>query len=222
MFQVGTGFYVRDNVEQEKRILHPATVTATSDTTLVACLQDDRLSLAPNSTITIYYDHHGEFMQLSVRVCSVTPSLGSDEGDGSETNDEPAPYGCSFVFEPIGQSCSAESRETFRVCTALGEMTTAVGEDENCALVDISSTGISVITKQSLAIDAVVPVVLRFQGKRFAGHAVVKSTRKLSRGRTRYGLHFLTSKENCEIARGAHYVVATLQQQHLQRLSASA
>ena len=96
----------------------------------------------------------------------------------------------SFIigFETTGEPVSAEGRQSFRVSTATSGLTARIGE-EACPLLDISATGIAVISRATHLPGETVPVSISYDGRSYSGTARVQGIRKLPDGRIRFGLH---------------------------------
>lgn len=200
----GTGCFVQVPDDSSQRILHSAVVQGFANNTYTAELQEDAALLESGQDIFVYYESSGKFARQPARIDLIADT----------------PSGRRFSFQFTGDAVSGETRQCYRVSTIMAAVTATFGDEENCRVVDVSPTGFAVIaTEQYMATD-IVEVTIRFEGETFKGQGRIESVKELSLGRIRYGLHCVDGKATDETLRkGLQQISATVQRQHLRRLS---
>lgn len=200
----GTGFFVQVPDESDQRILYSAVVRDFTENTYTAELQGAAVPLESKQDIFVYYEFKNEFMRQPACIDVVVDT----------------PSGRTFAFQFTGDAVSAERRQCYRVSTVMSNVTATFGGEETCAVVDVSATGFALIAaKQYKGADIVEATVL-FEGESLSGQVRVESVRELSEGRYRYGLHCLKGEANDEkLRKGLQQISATVQRQHLRRMS---
>ncbi|MCL4197828.1 MAG: hypothetical protein KJZ69_10085 [Phycisphaerales bacterium] len=225
MLSKGAEVFVTCGRDADKRILHPATVLAVSGEVFSIQLSGGDLTVSAGATVLVFFDLNRQFTKQSASVVAVhDPRTGCGDGDASQLaapgakNGGPV-FGCRLVGQPI----SAESRESFRVCTVVANITGDLGIEKNCPLMDVSATGFAMIAKSSYKISDVVAAVLRHEGKEFRGRAVVQSVKELPGGRFRYGLHCMEERHGeSSLRKGCQQISMACQRAQLRRLAANA
>ncbi len=159
--------------------------------------------------LLLYYDLNREFVKQAARVVEVI-----------EAEDDPS-LPALVKFELIGGPVPAESRQCYRVVTALCDLNATIGDTERYRLVDASVTGFGVIGKPGLRKGSNLPVTLRYEAKAYTGSACLQSIKVLDAGRTRYGFSSNES-DTSELAEGLRAISLGVQRQQLRRISGAA
>ncbi len=140
--------------------------------------------------VVILYEEGRRFVAQEAVVQGIIDCEAEDERCFEETShidldEESRPV--SVVLERIGDPALAESRECYRVRTAVLNVTVDFGSCPECELVDISRTGFAVLSDESVEEDSLVEAALP-NGESFVhGHVRIQSARQLRNGRYRYG-----------------------------------
>ena len=200
----GTGFFVQIPDGSNERILHAALLEDVEGSSYTAQVKEDEAPLKGGQSIFIFYELKGEF----VRQPASTSAL-------SHT-----PAGINFAFEFTGEPVSAERRQCYRVSTVLAAVTATFGDEENCAVLDVSATGFAVLAEKQRKVGDVVDTIVRSGNENFSGPVRIESVRESNCGRFRYGLHCLDAmSEGKALRNGLQKISATVQREHLRRLS---
>jgi hypothetical protein len=153
-----------------KHMLHPARITEAGARGCTAELDEPDVLLGPGQEIFVYYYLKHRFVKQAARIDAVMET-------------EPT---LVVGFQTDGEPMPAESRESFRVSTVMSDLTATVGAEDECRLLDVSTTGFAVEATQRYEVGQVVSVTLRYQGRQFSGKARVQSIRELDLGKVRY------------------------------------
>lgn len=194
--------------ETSRRLLHAAHL-GSFDEGVVTVQRGDVPTLDRGTELLLYYEINHKFMKHPARVLEIV-----EESQDDETL-------LAFKLELIGQPVSAESREWYRVVTALCGLTASIGDERECRLVDTSVTGFALIAKPGYKIGANMPVVLRYEGATFSGNACLQSVRPLDAKRTRYGFS-RTDSATSELANGLRTISLEVERMQLKRRSRAA
>jgi len=224
MLSKGAEVFITCGRDADKRILHPASVLAVSGNVFSIQLSGGDLPISAGATVLVFYDLNRQFTKQSGNVVAMhDPRTGCSTGDATNlaanaTKGGGAVFGCELVGQPI----SAESRDSFRVCTVVANITGDLGIERNCPLMDVSATGFAMIAKSSYRISDVIAAMLRHEGKEFKGRAVVQSVKELPGGRFRYGLHCMDERNGeSNLRKGCQQISMACQRAQLRRLAAS-
>ncbi len=203
MLSTDDGVFLRLTIGAGKRILHPAKIVRVDKGLFTASFDDPSIRPQAGQSATLYFSNlAGEFFQQPVRIDAVM-------------QDEQSP---TVGFVTVGDPVSAESRQSYRVSTALAGVTADVGKEPACPALDVSATGISVVCSGPVTLGAIIPVAVRFEGTGYSGSAVVQSIEPLSTGRSRVGLHHAAAgAEGMSLKRGLEAVTAGVQRRQLRR-----
>ena len=200
----GTGFFVQIPDESNERILHPALVEDVEGCSYTAQLKEDEAPLKAGQNVFIFYEFKGEF----VRQPACASALSHIQS------------GINFAFQFTGEPVSAERRQCYRVSTVMAAVTATIGDEENCAVLDVSATGFAVIAAKQRNIGDVVDTIVRSGDENFSGQGRIESVRESNCGRFRYGLHCVDAMPKGEALRiGLQKISAAVQRQHLRRLA---
>jgi len=116
-----------------------------------------------------------------------------------------------FVCEPTAAPVSAESRHTPRIPTVASDLVATVAVGELCPVLDLSVSGLAVMSSATLEIGDVVAITIEGGDGSFTGSACVQSTRELWEGRFRYGLYCLEDTGDADLKAGLGHLAATMQ-----------
>jgi hypothetical protein len=192
--------------EAEERVLHPAKVIEAGDPGYTAELNEPDLPFVAGQDVFIYFDHRRKFMKQAVRIDAVLQT-------------EPKVV---IGFQTVGEPMSAESREWYRVSTALAGLNAGFGDEKSCRLLDVSSVGLAVEARQRYRIGDVVTITLEFEGKQYSGQGRIQSIRELEKGKIRYGVHSIDDKTTGgDLHKGQQIISAALEREQLRRLARS-
>jgi len=222
MLSKGAEVFVTCGRDADKRILHPAKVLSMSGDTYAIQLHGSELDLGAGSRILVFFDlNHVFSKQVGEVVAVIDPRAGVGEDNAQNltinaSKNAGVVIGCNL----IGQPSSAESRESFRVCTVVANISGDLGIERNCPLMDVSSTGFAMIAKSRYKISDLVAAVLRHEGTEYRGRAVVQSIKELPGGRFRYGLHCMSDKiSDGSLQKGCQQISMACQRAQLRRLA---
>lgn len=230
MLAIDAGIFLRMPLESDKRILHPAVIKECREKVFTVEV-DEPLKLEAGDEILVYYEIKREFMQQPARVDAVLmsdPEAEPDDesaGDAEGESDREAetPVKMMIGFETTGDPVSAESRQCYRVSTALAGLTTQLGNETGCQLLDVSASGFSVISSARHKLGSIVPAVLHHDGRTYKGKACVQSIRELEPDRIRYGLYCVENRSiTGDLQKGMQTISMAVQRQQLRRLAGSA
>lgn len=200
--------FIHLNSEADERVLYPLAVLARQGMSwTVAALKED-LSVESGQEVTLFFQLRQEFMQQAARV-----SARHEEVDG-----------CEFELELLGNPCSAETRQCYRVVTIVSDRWLKLGDErERCQIVDISATGCAVISEQVLQIGSIIPAEMTHGNAEYRGSLCVQSIKEAGKGRIRYGLHCVENQQKSEnLDQGLRLVCLEVQREQLRRLSGAA
>ena len=95
---------------------------------------------------------------------------------------------------------------------------TATVAGKQCVLTDVSATGFSVLSPESLTAGKTVAIEVEFEAKKYKGSARVQSVKALPSGKTRYGLLCTGAPGSSDnLGQGLQRISAAIQRQHLRR-----
>ena len=163
------------------RRLRRSVVLAVSKEDLTIQFVAEPFAFETAQEVLMYFNGKREFMQQVVRVKEFCePEEGS--------TDRP-----TFVVEPVGDSISAESRQTYRVSTLSANLSATVGTESEISVQDLSATGFAVLAAGDYQIGQTIDVEIGHGTQKCHGIASVQSIRQFGPGRIRYGLRALDS-----------------------------
>lgn len=202
MFASGKGVFVQIPDGSVQRVLHPATIVAVDSGVLALEFSDPDFLPQAGQAVLVFFDRKGEFTQQAGRIGGVRAS-------------EPrAVVGVELVGKPV----SAESRQSYRISTAVSGLTATVGSIENCRLLDVSATGFAVLTDKPLTIGDIVKAVLSLDGDTFTGEVSVQNAGTFADGLTRYGLYCVSEGEpGYDLQSGLLRISVHVQREQLRR-----
>jgi hypothetical protein len=175
MLKVDSELHIQDPSIQNKRYLHKGTVLEVTGDAIIAAYANSRFEIENEQEVAVFYNHNRKFLQQAAKVLDVLDD---------ETQ-------LVLKIETRGDPVSAEGREHYRVSTASADIKATIGDEGDCALVDISAMGFAVITHQNLNLGSSVTAAVTYVGEDYSGTVCVQSVRDLGRGRIRYGMRYL-------------------------------
>lgn len=200
--------YLRNPNENDDTILHPLQTTQRRDSKWTVMTLEPGLAIDPETELLIYFDVRQQFMKQSAIVTSVE----------MHENDH-----LTVELELVGEPMSAENRQCYRVCTAVGELVMTFAGETDCAIVDISATGCAVVSSVPHQVGALLQASISFKGKLHEGQVAVQSLRAYRGKRYRYGLHCIEDRGNrSDLAKALQQLGMQVQREQLQRLSGAA
>jgi len=188
--------------DSDERVLHPCKISkiidVKDDTYVCEFAQEEELLLEEDMAALIYFEDARKFMQQCVRICTVTK----------------AESVFRITIETTSNPVSVESRECYRVSTVMLELTVTVATEEDCPLLDVSASGMSVTTTTPLKLGIQIPVKLSYGGREYAGEVIVQSTCEGDTGRIRHGFHCIEDpSRGGDLQQGLQLVSASIQRQ---------
>lgn len=204
MLTVGTELFFRFACDTQKGALRPAKVLSAVDGVMSAAFEaPEDLKLQPGTEVMVFFTRQNTFMQQPARIELVAV-------------DQPLP---TLAFRLEGEPVSAESRECFRICTVIMDLTVQFNGKKNCPLLDVSVDGFAVRSAEDLPVGKSVAVSFVHEGKSYNGNARIQSARQLAPGQFRYGLLCVRDTRNAnDLSKGLREVAMTLQRQQARRL----
>lgn len=204
MISSSTPLFFQFPTETSRRILHPLDVLENDAGAITARFHEPGHEPEPEQDVLIYYEIRREFMQQSARIVAVLET-------------EPSTV---FAFHTTGEPVSADSRECYRVSTALLDIPCTFGDERDRPVRDVSATGLAVISTQRLSIGDTLEVAFRYDGIDAKGSVCVQSVRELPDGEVRYGLHSIgKDKPSREFRDALNRISLAVQRLQLRRLS---
>ena len=205
MLGVGDGFYIQTSGGADSRILHPAKLLSGDGDNYSAEIEAQDLTLEEEQNVLVFYEIAQKFVKQAAKITAVSQSEGENPTIG---------------FRSVGEPVSAEGREHYRVSTAAGDLTAALGVEKQCRLLDVSSIGFSVFATNKHAIGTTLDAGLFHHGNSYTGQVCIQSVRDLDDGRIRYGLHCVDDKQGgANLEQGLRKMTMDIQRKQLRRLS---
>lgn len=203
MVGIGDGFFIEIVSETAARILHPAKVMGTKEGGFVAELEEAKVSLDEGAEFQIFFEVKNKFVKQSAKVSAFFAG-------------EPNP---TIEFTTEGEPVSAECRQQFRVSTVMVDLTASLGKQTDCKLLNVSASGLSVLTAATFELYATPDASVRHEGKTYSGRVSVQSVLPMGKGQIRYGLHCVDSSGNLET--GLRKMTMAIQRTQLRRLASA-
>ncbi|HMN41827.1 MAG TPA: hypothetical protein PKE29_13360 [Phycisphaerales bacterium] len=190
--------------DNNRRVLHPATLVSTGAEGLTAEVGSEGLRVEPSQDLLLYYQVDNKFVQRPICVEGVLESEGRR----------------IVSFVTTGDAVSAESRQCYRVATVIAGVTASVGSETRVPVNDVSATGFSIVSGSEYTVGTSVPVTMVHEGKKYTGTACVQSIRELQPGKNRYGLFCLSGKVGGgNLAQGLAQISMAMQRAQLRRMA---
>ena len=230
MLGKGTNVFLQFPQEARTRLLHQGTVVDLAPDAFQAIFDEDSLPLEAGQELMIYYETQRKFMKQSVRVIAVhgggalTDAIAvATEDNGAEaTTATVVCAGLAAALALVGQPCSAESRQCYRVSTAVSDHRAELA-GEDCKLLDVSATGYAVLSKKVHKVGQVLDGAVMLRRETFRGRVCVQSVKDLGSGRFRYGLYCADERTRIGgLKEGLPKLTMDLQLEQLRRRSGAA
>lgn len=205
MLDTNKPLFLQVNNESENRVLHPGRIIGVDDNTYTCEFdQEAELSCEEDEIAFIYFEDGRTFMKQSARICSITEAESKFE----------------ITLETTSDPVSAESRVCYRVSTVMLDLTVSVADEEDCPLLDISASGMSVTITSPLKLGDEIPATLSYHGREYTGQVIVQSVCELGTGRVRYGFHCVQNRRRGgNLAQGLEVVSASVQRLLIKRMA---
>ena len=210
MAKLATRFLLRIPNAPEGRTLYPGTVTLCGQGLYTAELEsgEENLPIEPEQFVQLLFHDGHTFLQQGAEVVGVEEL----EVDGDVTT--------TVQFRIAGEPVSAESRECYRVSTAIACHSVVVDDAHRCPVTDACATGLSFVSSEAWAAGDVVTVKLTFENQTYTGRCSVQSVRRMRRGRLRYGLYCIEDgRTRGSLPKGLQKLSMAVQREHLSRLA---
>jgi hypothetical protein len=202
MLSTGAGMYLHLPSSGPKRVLHPGTAISVDGDRCTIELNEARVPIEAGQNVFVYYELQQQFMQQPGHVDAVMHD------------------GRTIVvgLELRGTPVSAESRQCYRVSAAVTGLRAEVGGLRDCPLIDVSLSGLSVLSRGTLMPGDIVDVAITFEGVAYTGQACVQSAVPKDEDRTRYGLHCIEDRRSSgNLQKGLQQMTMRIQQIQLRR-----
>ena len=210
MPQQGSKVFIRFASQAKNPILHPTTVIkAQSTSSFVVQPEDSTQPFEAGLELMIYFEFAGKFVQQPARVEALP---GEDPEAGIE-------------LKTLGEWVSAESRQTFRVCTVMTDLDATFGGETGCPVNDISATGFAVIVSgdNKYKVGQIVDAELPYQDKTYTGQVSIQSVCEKPDGTVRYGVNCVKGDNAAgSLTKGVRHISMAEQRRQLSRMSRSA
>ncbi len=200
--------FIRFPNESTNRILHAVKVVEVGGSdNLTVKPENPELPLEAEQELLIYFEKNRKFMQQPAKVEALL--------EGEE--------GVVAAMKTVGEPVSAESRQCYRVSTALSKLTTTFDGVGGCSLRDVSVTGFSVLSKKQYKNGQIIDAEIRFEGKRYVGKTSIQSVTPMEDGQIRYGVNCVKAAASAtSLSKGVQQISMSVQRQQLNRLSGGA
>lgn len=214
-------FFVQIPLPPEKPTLYPATVLNFRDGAYTAVSTEAVRALEVGAECIIFYEIDREFMKHPARLDAFMTCDPEDELTTRDLIDLPVSDNlCVFGFQTVGDPVSAENRQCYRVSTVMADVTSTIGDEEGCKVLDVSTTGFSVYSSEQYDVGAVLDAKLQFQDKTFSGKVCIQNVIEHFSGKFRYGMYGINNATGtCDLEKGRQYINMEIQRQQLRRMT---
>jgi hypothetical protein len=186
------------------RVLHAGIIAAIAQDRWTIEFKDSKLPIKTGDGWLIYYHESQDFAQRRVQI--------------EEKSKEGPPL--RVVMKVIGDAVSVDVRQEYRVSAINAELTATLGTEEDCAVQDISMSGLGLVSGRKYSIGQTLDVTLHFEDEDFSGRVVVQCSRPFDGNRTRYGLRgVFDAKGGDPLQTGLMRMVTGVHRQHLRHIS---
>jgi len=200
MLDVGTTMFLLIAGESKQKILHRGKVVH-SDEQVFICEFQEHIWPDVGADVNAYCEVRGKFYQQGAKVMAQVQAA-------------PCPI---LAFRRVGEPVSAEQRETYRVSLVTADIKATVGDEQRCAVVDVSPVGLAVVTAREYPVGGLIEVTITCEDETLKGEARVQTVRTRPDGKFRHGL--LAMRENVKMRQGLERLTATMQRMQLRRLA---
>jgi hypothetical protein len=203
----GSPVYLGRDGPSGGRLLHPGVIVAMAQDRLTIEFENNGPSIQASDRWQIYYHEFQEFVQRRVQI-----EEKSKEGSSLRV-----------VMKVIGDVVSTNTRQEYRVSTMDAGLTATLDTEADCAIQDISMSGLGLVSGRKYSIGQTLDMTFRFAEEDFSGRVAVQCIRELDGGRTRYGLCALPDDKDGDTLRiGLMRVALGIHREHLRRISGAA
>lgn len=204
MLKEGSPVYLGLDYPSSDRVLHAGIIAAIAQDRWTIEFEDSKLPIKTGDGLLIYYHDIQGFVQQLVKIEEQSKK-------GSRLR---------VVMKLIGDVVSAETRQEYRVSAIDTGLTATLGIEANCAVQDISISGVGLVSGRKYSIGQTLDVTLHFEDEDFSGQAVVHCIRQLDGNRTRYGFRgAFDAKGEDPLRTGLMRMIMWIHRQHLRRIS---
>ena len=210
MLSQGDLLYIQRPTQSQQRILIPLDIVAMQQGQIIIETSELFDWLPEDGQVMVYYDQRREFVKQSARMEVHVHEETEDQVDGV----------MRYAVELLGESVSAESRQTFRVSTVISGRTAQFADEGDVPLVDVSASGYAVIASGKHNVGEIIKTTLVHDGREFTGTACVQSICQLDPSRIRYGMYCVEKRQpGNNLNQGLLTVSMAVQREQLRRLS---
>lgn len=185
----------------KKRVLRPGIVIGVESDVCLIQLEERAPGMEEEMDVFLHFEEKRKFLQQSARILRLV-------------SEEPPVLSVQLHGTPV----SAESRQAFRVSCLSSNIKAAVGAESGCEVVDLSVTGFAYYGQAEHETGSRVKVVLSHEGKDYAGHGTIQSSRRVTAKLLRYGVHCTDSAKDT-LARSLTSINLAVQAEQLRRLA---
>lgn len=189
--EVSEYLFVRDNRKTGGEELVPGRILWTDAALVAAQFEAARINSESESDVLMFFHLNGTFVQQAASISGVTeltPVNVASEGESEKMDVRSASEKVIVALERRGEPVSAENRECFRLRNPSLDIDVNINGDANCALTDISQTGMAVICGTRYERGTILETYVHYEGLTVEGPARIQSVKELRTGRFRYGL----------------------------------
>lgn len=195
-------FQISDN--SGELILLLGKVVELKDNLYTAELEKEGLILKEREDLFICYKIKQKFLRQAARIDTVTQTEAK----------------IMVQFETLGDPVSGEKRQSYRVSSIGVDLKAKFGREENCRVVDLSSTGFAVYGAERHKIGSRVKAVLHYEEGSFSGMVAIMSARERSKGKIRYGVYCVDDeKSGSNLKKSLTQISLAIQRRQLARFS---
>ncbi len=207
MLREGSPVYLRFDDSSGDRMLQAGIIAAMAPDRWTIDFETREPLLKLGDERLIYYHEIKKFVQRPVQI-----EERSEEGPLSRV-----------VMKLTGDASSAETRQEYRVSAIDAGLAATLDTEQNCAIEDISISGVGVICRRNHSIGKPLDVTLRYENNEFSGRMVVQYGRALGVERTRYGLRgVFEAGDGSPLRSGLTRMALAVHRQNLQRFAGAA
>ena len=172
IFKTGVDVYVELPGGNGDRRLHKGQVCESAEDRVSIRMKDVRIGIDSGIDVALYYDLDGGFVRQPAEVCHV---------DRSRTE-------LRIDLQAAGDPEGAEDRTHVRANTLRRSLSVWMEGGEICRVNDVSSVGLSILSKERLGIGQERRIRIVLDGTAYEGIVQVRSVAPLAAGITRYGM----------------------------------
>jgi len=201
MLKTGDRIHFLNPEFTDKRVLHTGTVQALEDGEVVADFPPPSFPVEADGEFIVFYESRRQFVQHMARIAEVRET-------------EPM---LVARLELVGDTAPAEGREHYRVTTISADVTATLGDEQECKVVDVSSTGFAVLSTQACSIGESLQASIKHEDEVCSGLVVVQSVLE-RRDSTRYGLRYVNQGDTpSQFESGLNQISLAVQREQLAR-----